>query len=258
MRFPATSWLIGGVAAAALAAGCSSPAAQQPKPGPFTPEVDEFVAIYLKAGGDKLTNWVQGERVSRPDDALRAFKTIGGLTMELVASEPVIRQPIDLQFDDRGRLWVVQYLQYPFPAGLAVTSYDQSLGNARQAGSTSHGSCHGRARQECVLDPLCAVSSDGRERHAEARPAAEKLAMGIGSEDLLGRIVLNGLKGEMLMPAMGTLDDQQLSDILTYVRGAWGHAAGSISPETVGRIRSRSEGRAPWTPAELSALGRRE
>ena len=52
----------------------------------------------------------------------------------------------------------------------------------------------------------------------------------LGSEDLLGRIVLNGLKGEMLMPAMGTLDDQQLSAILTYVRGAWGHAAGSISP----------------------------
>ena len=30
----------------------------------------------------------------------------------------MIRQPIDLHFDDRGRLWVVQYLQYPFPAGL--------------------------------------------------------------------------------------------------------------------------------------------
>jgi putative membrane-bound dehydrogenase-like protein len=133
MRFSPTSWLMGGVAMAALAAGCSSPAAQQPKPGPFTPEVDEFVAIYLKTGGDKLTNWVQGETVSRPDEALREFKTSGGLTMELVASEPVIRQPIDLHFDDRGRLWVVQYLQYPFPAGLAVTSYDQYL-RARYTG----------------------------------------------------------------------------------------------------------------------------
>ena len=124
---------MGGVAMAALAAGCSSPAAQQPKPSPFTPEVDEFVAIYLKTGGDKLTNWVQGETASRPDAALRAFKTSGGLTMELVASEPVIRQPIDLHFDDRGRLWVVQYLQYPFPAGVAVTSYDQYL-RARYTG----------------------------------------------------------------------------------------------------------------------------
>jgi putative membrane-bound dehydrogenase-like protein len=111
---------------AGLLAAYTSRATQQ-DPRPFSPEVDEFVAIYLKTGGEKLTNWVQGDKVSRPDEALRAFKTLNGLTMELVASEPVIRQPIDLHFDDRGRLWVVQYLQYPFPAGLNITSYDQYL-----------------------------------------------------------------------------------------------------------------------------------
>jgi putative membrane-bound dehydrogenase-like protein len=94
---------------------------------PVSPEVDEFVRIYLKNGGDKLTNWVQGDATSSPEAALRAFKPIAGLSIELVASEPVIRQPIDLHFDDRGRLWVVQYLQYPFPAGLTITSYDQYL-----------------------------------------------------------------------------------------------------------------------------------
>ena len=114
------------LAIAGLFAVCSSPAAQQ-EPTPFTPEVHDFVAVYLKEGGDKLTNWVQGEKASRPDEALRAFQTVNGLTMELVASEPVIRQPVDLHFDDRGRLWVVQYLQYPFPAGLNITSYDQYL-----------------------------------------------------------------------------------------------------------------------------------
>jgi putative membrane-bound dehydrogenase-like protein len=97
------------------------------EPAPFSPDVKEFVATYLRTGGDKLESWVQGDKVSRPDEALRAFKAVDGLTMELVASEPVIRQPIDLHFDDRGRLWVVQYLQYPFPAGLNITSYDQYL-----------------------------------------------------------------------------------------------------------------------------------
>ena len=78
----------------------------------------------------------------------------------------------------------------------------------------------------------------------------------LGREDLLVRIVLNGLKGELLMPAMGTLDDQQLAAILTYVRRAWGHEAGPISPETVARVRAASQGRkAPWTVNELSALG---
>ena len=132
-------------AAAVLAATTAHDAMGQSRP--FTPEVEEFVDIYLKTGGDKLTNWVQGETASRPDETLRAFKPIEGLTMELVASEPVIRQPIDLHFDDRGRLWVVQYLQYPFPAGLNITSYDQYLRaryNARAGGATQP--CPGRGQ----------------------------------------------------------------------------------------------------------------
>ena len=55
------------------------------------------------------------------------FKVADGLVMEAVASEPVVRQPLNLHFDERGRLWVVQYLQYPFPAGLKIVKYDQYL-----------------------------------------------------------------------------------------------------------------------------------
>ena len=119
--------LLGVVAVAALAT-CTMPSAQQQQPSsPFSPDVKEFVSIYLKTGGDKLTDWVQGDHARPPDETLRSFRTIGGLQVDLVASEPVIRQPVDLHFDDRGRLWVVQYLQYPFPAGLTITSYDQYL-----------------------------------------------------------------------------------------------------------------------------------
>jgi mono/diheme cytochrome c family protein len=70
--------------------------------------------------------------------------------------------------------------------------------------------------------------------------------------------VLNGLKGELLMPSMGTLDDQQLAAILTYIRRAWGHQAGPVSPEILESVRARSQGRPPWTANELSALGGRE
>ena len=133
MRIFTTRWLIAGAAAASLLAGWSLQARQQSTQPPFTPEVEEFVRTYVKEGGDKLTNWVQGETSPAAAQTLGAFKPIQGLTMELVASEPVIRQPIDLHFDDRGRLWVVQYLQYPFPAGLNITSYDQYL-RARYSG----------------------------------------------------------------------------------------------------------------------------
>jgi len=54
---------------------------------------------------------------------------------------------------------------------------------------------------------------------------------------------------------MGTLDDQQLAAILTYVRRAWGHQAGPVSPETLRSVRAASQGRqTPWTVNELSAL----
>ena len=47
------------------------------------------------------------------------------LQVQLVASEPVIAQPVCIEFDDRGRLWVMQYLQYPNPAGLKRAVVDR-------------------------------------------------------------------------------------------------------------------------------------
>ena len=48
-----------------------------------------------------------------------------GFTVSLVASEPQVRQPVAIEFDDRGRLWAVQYLQYPNPAGLKRVKVDR-------------------------------------------------------------------------------------------------------------------------------------
>ena len=47
------------------------------------------------------------------------------LTIDLVASHPVVEQPIFLNFDHRGRMWVAQYRQYPFPAGSKVVGKDR-------------------------------------------------------------------------------------------------------------------------------------
>lgn len=47
------------------------------------------------------------------------------LEIDLVGSEPDIKQPSFIRFDERGRLWVVQYRQYPMPAGLEIVSRDQ-------------------------------------------------------------------------------------------------------------------------------------
>jgi len=60
-----------------------------------------------------------------PEVAASKMKAAEGLLVNLYASEPGIRQPIVLKFDDRGRLWTVQYLQYPNPAGLRRVKVDR-------------------------------------------------------------------------------------------------------------------------------------
>jgi putative membrane-bound dehydrogenase-like protein len=62
-----------------------------------------------------------------PSDAVKRFKVADGLEISLFASEPDIRQPVAIHYDERGRLWVVQYLQYPNPAGLKKVRVDQFL-----------------------------------------------------------------------------------------------------------------------------------
>ena len=60
-------------------------------------------------------------------EAVNQFELPEDLRIELVAAEPEVMQPLFMHFDDRSRLWVVQYLQYPFPEGLKVIRYDQHL-----------------------------------------------------------------------------------------------------------------------------------
>ncbi len=62
-----------------------------------------------------------------PADALKQMRAAPGFEVKLVASEPDIRQPVTMTFDERGRLWVLQYLQYPTPAGLKPVKVDQYL-----------------------------------------------------------------------------------------------------------------------------------
>lgn len=62
-----------------------------------------------------------------PEDALKRMTVADGFQVKLVAAEPLVRQPVTMTFDDRGRMWVIQYLQYPTPAGLKAVKVDQFL-----------------------------------------------------------------------------------------------------------------------------------
>ena len=61
----------------------------------------------------------------KPSEAVQRMTVPEGFHVQLVASEPMIAQPVCIEFDDRGRLWVIQYLQYPNPAGLNRAKVDR-------------------------------------------------------------------------------------------------------------------------------------
>lgn len=48
-----------------------------------------------------------------PADAIKKMKVPEGFTVELVASEPQIVNPVAMTFDEKGRIWITESLEYP-------------------------------------------------------------------------------------------------------------------------------------------------
>ena len=65
-----------------------------------------------------------GSRPLSPEESKKRFQVWDDFEFEQVLAEPVIEQPVFLNFDERGRMWVVEYRQYPNPAGLNMVSRD--------------------------------------------------------------------------------------------------------------------------------------
>ncbi len=87
---------------------------------------NEKVAEIMKTFGGRGV-MSDGSDPTPAAEAVGQFKMRDGLEIQLVASEPVVSQPLFLSWDSRGRMWVVQYRQYQFPAGLKIVRYDQHL-----------------------------------------------------------------------------------------------------------------------------------
>ena len=102
---------------------------------------------------------------------------------------------------------------------------------------------------------------DGRGLPA-AFPALAQSPRVLGDPVVPIKIVLKGLQGpltsqgknfEGIMPGHETLlNDQQIADVLTYVRSSWKNNAGEVDVATVKMVRESVEGRkTPWTEEEL-------
>ncbi len=77
----------------------------------------------LQAWSQKPEDQPQGPALE-PAAAAQSFTIPEGLKWTQLLADPIVRQPLFATFDARGRLWVVQYLQYPEPAGIKALSRD--------------------------------------------------------------------------------------------------------------------------------------
>ena len=67
---------------------------------------EEALAEYLKPVPPK-----------EPEEALKSFEALDGFSMQLVAHEPLVYDPVAAAFDENGRLYVAEMRDYPYQPG---------------------------------------------------------------------------------------------------------------------------------------------
>lgn len=87
-----------------------------------------------------------------------------------------------------------------------------------------------------------------------------------GNEERVIRIVLHGLNGpitvegkeynNVMAPLGAVLKDEQIANVLSYVRSEWGNKAAEVQPETVAKVRAETAAHTGfWTAPELLKIG---
>ena len=82
------------------------------------------VAILIGLVGFALLQHVQAQGYDA-EETIAKMTVRDGFQVDLIAAEPLVRQPVAIDIDDRGRRWVLQYLQSPNPAGLKRVAVDR-------------------------------------------------------------------------------------------------------------------------------------
>ena len=69
---------------------------------------------------------------------------------------------------------------------------------------------------------------------------------------LMGPVTIKGMTYNSMMPPVPGVTDQDIADVLTYVRQSFGNKASAVTPAQVKAVRDASGTRAaPWNTAEL-------
>lgn len=78
-----------------------------------------------KYSGDLFSEHIRSTGPLSPEEERLGFKLPPGFEIQLFASEPNIDKPINITFDAKGRMWVTQSFEYPFPTSPGSKSTDR-------------------------------------------------------------------------------------------------------------------------------------
>lgn len=71
--------------------------------------------------------------------------------------------------------------------------------------------------------------------------ADKERSIGVVLRGLQGPITVNGVQYDSVMPPLAQLTDEEVANVLTYVRNAWGNSGDAVSPAEVGAVRKKGK-----------------
>jgi len=85
------------------------------RPGKFAPGIEERIlgAVHALMPPEYVAQYRADVPPRSPADSLAAIHTREGLVVELAAAEPFVVDPVAIDWDARGRMWVVEQSDYP-------------------------------------------------------------------------------------------------------------------------------------------------
>lgn len=176
--------------------------------------------------------------------------------MWLVAAFLILLFTSAWTFNERGG-WFDAKVNQPFTSVGHVMAYQPRMNENPQV-----------RLGKAVFEKACAACHDssGMGKMGTAPPLAGSDWVNAPKPDRIIRIALYGLNGPITvsgkqytfnaaMLAIGMdLPEQEVADVLTYIRQAWGNKAGPVSVEQVQAIKKEVGKRPNFTPEELQKV----
>src|SRR6266542_2841801 len=226
--------IIGGISAR-NATRTRTPPAMRPAL-PLALGLTAVALLSLVRSEEKLPPLVAPTDPRSPAEEKKTFHLPPGFDIELVAAEPDIHKPMNLAFDDRGRLWVTDTIEYPYPAPPGRKPRDTvkvledfgSDGRARKITTFADG-----LNIPIGVLPLTGSAKQGDEALVFSIPAIRRFR----DSDRDGKAD----KSEVLYEKYGFGDTHGMTSAFTWGPGGWVYACHGFSNTSTVRAKDGSQ-----------------